>query len=76
MAKKAAVQSAVDKRFGYEFGCDGLVSMSEARKLLGGVSRDTVKRLGANLKIRLGKSPNLIMVCARSLREYIKSLEA
>jgi len=67
-----------DAEFGYRFGCDGLTSLNEARSILGGVSTDTVDRLAVENLIRKGKrrGPNgRIVICRRSLMNYIASLE-
>ncbi len=66
-----------DEKFGYEFGCDGLVSRDEACQLLGGVSVDTLEDLYRENKIRKGKMPGrrVVGICRRSLRNYIRSME-
>ncbi len=69
--------AVTDQRYGYEFGCDGLVSVQKARDLLADCSADTIKRLCGEGKLRKGKMPGRRTkgICRRSIMEYIKTME-
>ena len=68
-----------DAKFGYRFGIDGLVSLEEACRFLGGINRDTLNKYAAQGLIRKGKRSGLrygrVVICKRSLEEYASSLE-
>jgi hypothetical protein len=65
-----------DRRAGYRFGCDGLLDFEAASKLLGGASISTIERRIADGKIRAGREGRRVVICRRSLTEYIAGLEA
>jgi hypothetical protein len=72
--------SPAEKRWGYAFGIDGVVSSSAAREMLGGVCLRTLKEYAADNLIRIGyRKPGVpssgITVCRRSLMAYIASCE-
>jgi hypothetical protein len=85
MAKKTDVKdwSLADKRYGWQFGCDGTVNSTEAARLIGksqpwvsailnGNSRKTPG--GRGYPIRAGKSKDSDRnweVCLRSINEYL-----
>lgn len=73
--RKTELTRPADHRWGYEFGCDGLVSYREARELLGGMSKRTFYRRIAKEVFRTGKEESRAVVCRRSLREYLSRLE-
>lgn len=58
-------------------GDEGLTSFKNARKMLGGVSRNTVKARASEGKIVLFRDPDTgsLSVCTRSIREYIESMQ-
>jgi len=72
----ARTQSAADRKWGYEFACDGLMSKDEAMSHLGGISRRTLGRLMAERVIRSGKLTGKVVLCRRSVVEYAKSRES
>lgn len=69
-------RSEADEHYGYEFGCDGLLSVSEVEERLG-VSRSTIWRMCNDGTLRKGKDEarRMVRICKRSVLEYIKSLE-
>lgn len=75
-ATKSELQSPASMRWGYEFGCDGIVSIREAAKMLGGVSLTTVYRRISEGLLRHGVDGGRAIICRRSLTEYIASLES
>lgn len=79
MADKTQLEGA-DKQFGYRFGCDGLMSIDEACKFLGGVSRHTLARRADAGLIRTGRQSDRgsgrTVFCRRSVEEYAASLES
>ena len=68
-----------DREFGYRFGVDGLMSLGEACEFLGGIDVQTLNRRVGEGLIRKGKSNGgrygRILVCRRSVNEYIAGLE-
>lgn len=66
-----------DKKYGYEFGCDGLASPEEACELIAGICKDTLYQLCNEGKLRKGKMPErrTVGICRRSIRDYIRSME-
>lgn len=69
------IQTPADRRFGYPFSVNGLMSQEEAAKHLGGLSHDTLHRLYVDGKIRKGKHERKIVYCRRSIEEYGRSIE-
>lgn len=67
--------SPADKTHGYKFGCDGVVSVKEARVRMGKVSKATIYRRFAEGVIRRGRDGGRAIVCLRSLTEYLSQLE-
>lgn len=68
--------SLTDERHGYEFGCDGLMSIAEARSFLGGISDDTIESLFNAGSIRKARvNGRRIGICRRSVLEYLKAQE-
>ncbi len=69
------LERPADRRFGYRFGCDGVIGLEEALKMLGNPSRTTIDRRCDELKIRKGRDGQRVVFCIRSINEYIASLE-
>lgn len=70
-------ESAADEMHGYQFGCDGFMSIDEVCKFLGAdVAHDAVQRLLADRKLRWFKLRNRrVRICRRSLMEHVKRSE-
>lgn len=67
------------QEYEYDFGCDGLVAFSVAAERLG-VSVDTLERYAHKGYVRAGvhkgnKHRGRRMVCVRSMRDYLASIE-
>lgn len=64
--------SLSDRLHGDAFGCEGLVRIADACKFLGGISQQTLRRIVADGRLRLGKFPGwqTSVICRRPLREY------
>ena len=85
MAKKIDTKdwSDTDRRYGWKFGCDGLVSSVEAAQIIGKsqpwisaiLNSETRKRVnGRGFPIRAARDAEcsrLWRICVRSLNEYI-----
>lgn len=73
---------SVDRKWGWEFGEDGLMTPDEACDLIG-CGRTKLDQLLADRVLRKGKDPNFnpnskgtrVKICRRSVREYIRSME-
>lgn len=64
-----------DRKHGYRFGCDGIVNMKQAAEMLGGVNeRTVVRRIDAGV-FRVGREGGRVVICKRSILDYIASLE-
>jgi len=68
--------NVADKRWGYKFGCNGLMRTAEVCQHLS-ISRWTVDRLAEDGRIRKGKDANCnrVVFCRRSIDAYVASLE-
>ena len=68
--------TGADAEYGYRFGCDGMMSLSDACDHLGR-SRWTIGRLVERGVLRRGKDPQTqrVSICRRSIREYIASIQ-
>lgn len=66
--------NGADRRWGYEFGCDGRLTSAEAMSLTG-YSRTHLYWLWNNGKVRMAKSGGRCQWCKRSLVEYTKPVE-
>lgn len=68
-----------NKKWGYTFGCEGVVSLIDAGELLGVPSKNTVKDYADKGYIRIGKHKaskfSKVVICRRSINEYLDSLE-
>jgi hypothetical protein len=64
-----------DKKWGYRFGVDGIVNTADAAILLGKRSVETVERRIAEGCFRSGKDHGRLVICKRSLLDYIAGLE-
>lgn len=73
---KQELKSPADKRYGYAFGCEGTVSLKDAMEALGKVSRATIDRRLEKGLLRKGKDGGRVVICAKSLRNYLHSLES
>lgn len=67
--------TAVERKWGFAFGVDGLMNLEEARQHLGNMSRKTVDRLAEACHIRRGKVGARVVFCRRSVVEYVKTVE-
>ncbi|QDU15495.1 hypothetical protein CA11_33200 [Gimesia maris] len=71
--------TGANKKYGYIFGCEGVVDYQGAFILLGVSSRDTVRNMAKRGLIRQGQhtgSSNAKAVfCRRSILEYLSKLE-
>lgn len=65
-----------DRSFGYRFGCEGVLSIEKAREALGGVCRMTIYRRVNEGLLRKGQDKRRVVICRRSLREYLSGLES
>lgn len=80
MAAAKSKPSPAAERWGYEFGCRGVLSAEEARVMLGNVCGRTLRRYRAQGFIRVGNripgKPNSgKVVCRRSLMEFLAAGE-
>ena len=66
--------SLADERFGYRFGCDGLMTVGEAARFLG-MSRWTLARRIDEGRIRRGRDGRRVVICRRSVADYVAGLE-
>lgn len=75
--------TASDEQYGYRYGCEGIISIQGAAKFIG-VHENTIRRLCNDGFLRKGKRPygtenkeklKRVVVCRRSLREYVESTE-
>ena len=64
-----------DRKHGYRFGVDGLMNIEEVAKVLGGCTTRTVENRIADGCFRSGKDKGRLVVCRRSLMDYIAGLE-
>lgn len=64
-----------DRKWGYRFGVEGIVSLEEAAAMLAGCSTRTVERRIEQGLIRPGKHGGRLVICKQSLLDYIASLE-
>lgn len=75
----SVAESPANKKFGYVFGCDGVVDYKGASRLLGVSSRDTIRGMADRGLIRkgqhTGKSNAKAAFCRRSILEYLASIE-
>lgn len=75
VVKHDELKTPADEKWGYQFGVDGLLSAEDACNFLGGCHRHTLDNYAADGKIRKGKSGNRIVICRRSLEEYVSNIE-
>jgi hypothetical protein len=73
-------QSPAEKRWGYTFGCDGIVTSRAARAMLDLESNETLKEYAERGLIRIGyRIPGVpssgITVCRRSLMAFLAAGE-
>lgn len=70
---------AANKKYGYSFGCDGVVNIAGAAELLGVSSENTVKKYADERRFRSGKHEGgecaRNVYCRRSILDYLDSLE-
>ena len=64
-----------DRKFGYRFGVDGLMAQEEAIEFLGNPSLSTIDRRVEEGKLRRGKDKGRVVLCRRSVVEYVASCE-
>ncbi len=67
--------SPADRKWGYRFGVDGIVSCNDAREMLGGLSRSVLDKRAAQGLVRRGKEGGRTVFCIRSLKMYLNSIE-
>jgi len=70
-----ATSNESDLRYGYQFGVDGLVTVEQVSEMLGGPSIRTVERRIRSGKFRTGRDEGRLVICKRSVLEYIAGLE-
>lgn len=70
------IWTEADRAYGWKFGVCGVVRVSKARELLGGISRFTVAKLAREGKIRYGHVGGVKVICVFSIRRYIEAAEA
>lgn len=70
----ATLNITAASEWGYEFGVDGVVTMSEAMTLLA-LSHDTIKRRAAEGRLRIGRDGGHVKVCRRSISDYLRQIE-
>jgi hypothetical protein len=63
-----------DKTWGFRIGCEGMVSIREAMRHLG-VGRTKVWQLQKEGKIRWGNIGRKVVICRRSMNEFLKTVE-
>lgn len=68
-------QSEAERKWGYQFGIDGTVDLEEAAKILGGCDTQTVERRIAAGFLRVGKDVRRVIICKRSLMQYLARCE-
>lgn len=75
--------TGADAEYGYEYGCEGLMTLSATAEFLG-IHVNTVRRYCNQGLLRRGKhrgangkvsQQSPAVICRRSVREYIKSTE-
>jgi hypothetical protein len=64
-----------DAKWGYRFGIDGVVSIEQAQSALANASRNSINRRIADGLLRTGKDVGRVVICKRSLTNYIAGLE-
>jgi hypothetical protein len=70
--------AGADKQYGFRFGCDGLMSVPQAREFLGDISKHTLYRkirAGLIRKGNIGEGGRTV-ICRRSVIEYIATMES
>lgn len=68
-------ETEADRKWGYRFGCDGIVNLEDAGKILANASTRTVERRIAAGVLRAGYEGGRTVVCVRSIRDHIAGLE-
>lgn len=64
-----------DRQYGYDFGCEGVVTRENAMQLLD-CAKSTLYRLCAAGVVRRGKLGPRARFCKRSILEHLRSLES
>jgi hypothetical protein len=64
-----------DRKWGYRFGVDGIVTAKKAQEMLGNLSRSVLDKRAVSGVIRRGKEGGRTVFCTRSIREYLHNLE-
>jgi hypothetical protein len=64
-----------DDKWGFEFGCNGVVDMREASRLLAEASRSTLTRYAEAGSIRRGRIGGRVVFCRRSIESFIQNAE-
>lgn len=66
-------------KYGYRFGCDGVVDINKAMEMLGVKSKTTVNKYAEEKRFRSGKHEGADcskgVYCRRSILDYLDSLE-
>lgn len=75
LAETPVTLTDADRKCGYRFGVDGLVTIADAAKMLGNCSERTVERRLADGLFRCGREGGRCVICKRSLTDYIATLE-
>lgn len=74
MANTKTKLTGADKTWGFRFGEDGVVSVNEAMRILS-VGRTKLYELFDDGKVRRGNIDRKVIVCRRSILEYLKTVE-
>ncbi|WP_417378160.1 helix-turn-helix domain-containing protein [Gimesia sp.] len=76
MSNPKEQSTGADAKYGYRFGCDGVMDVKEAGDTLGVCERTVWNYIEQN-RFRHGNHPGgKKIICTRSLREYLSSLES
>lgn len=68
-------RNEADAKWGYRFGEDGIINLEDAAAMLAKASTQTVENRIKAGKIRSGKDVGRLVICKKSLVEYIAGLE-
>ncbi|WP_010587880.1 hypothetical protein [Schlesneria paludicola] len=68
------LETATDRKWGFPYGVDGLLSFEKTQELLGGMSRTSIERHVKSGLLRKGGSGK-VYFCKRSVYDFIRTLE-
>ena len=75
VAEDRSSWTEADKKWGYQFGVDGVMDVKTASAFLGNISHDTLSRYAANGWIRKGKLHGRVGFCTRSVKSWLSQRE-